>query len=180
MGAITIIPADGGRLRSSRRGCCFRVPYRRACKRAGPRETIKRNQVPNMNLSGVFLLALSVTGAAVARRAAACPACFRCVGPGRVRPWRAILPGAAAGRARRLALVENPCVADEIPSARTMKAASVFAGSCPNERASIRQEKPLFVQNGYVVSSFQKCSPDKSVIFDEKTEAPAIASSFAK
>jgi hypothetical protein len=29
-----------------------------------------------------------------------------------------------------------------------------------------------FVQNGYVVSSFQKCSPDKSVIFDEKNRGP--------
>jgi hypothetical protein len=117
-------------LRSSRRGCCFRVPYRRACKRAGPRETIKRNQAPNMNLCGVFLLAL----------------------------------------------VENPHVAGEIPSPRRMKAASVFAGSCRTDLA----REGLFVQNGYVVSSLQKCSPDRSVILNDKTEVRAAASSLAK
>lgn len=154
--------------------------HRRACERAGPRETIKRNQVPNMNLSGVCLLARSVKGAAVDRRAAACPACCRCVGPGRVRPWHAILPGAAAGRARQLALVENPCAVGEIPSPRTTKAASVlpvvarWSGRRPGKR-----EDPL-VQNGYVVNSFQKYSPDKSGIFDGKASVRAVSSSVGK
>jgi hypothetical protein len=112
--AITIIPTESGRLRFDGRGCNFCVLQRRASKRAGPRETIERKPVPNMNLCRV-LLAPSVKGAAVDRRTAACPAGFRCVSPGRVRYPYAIFAGRAGGCARRQARVKAPCIARESP-----------------------------------------------------------------
>jgi hypothetical protein len=156
-------------------GCRFRAITRGVGAR--PRETIKRNQVPNMNLSRV-LLAPSVRGAAVDRRAAACPARFRCVGAGRARPRRVIPPASAGGRARRQARLKASCIAREFPLHERRKLL-MFCRLLP-DGAEVDPARDSLVQNGCAVSSFQKYSPDKSVIFDEKTEVPATAPSLAK
>jgi|ERR1700742_4252076 hypothetical protein len=176
--AITIIPTESGRLRFGRWECNFRRLHRRSGECAGPRGTIKRKPAPNMNVCRV-LFAPPVKGAAVDRRTAACPARFRCVSPGRVRYRYVFLPGAAGGYARRQAGVKAPCIARE-SALRKRRKLLVFCRLLPDGAGvDTAREDPL-VQNGCVVNSFQKYSPDKSGIFDGRANVRAVSSSVAK